>query len=96
MSDLKLSDGREVDIDLYQISQKEIRHWFFDPQVPDEDADAYMVKVTGLKDVGDLPAPDYSRIVTEVFAKYRNPISDPNSLSESSSSTKKGAKNQSD
>ncbi|MHC4753487.1 MAG: hypothetical protein ACYTFW_26955 [Planctomycetota bacterium] len=59
MSDLKLSDGREVTIDLHQITMREFRDWFFNPQVEDESSDAYMGKVTGLEDCGDINPVDY-------------------------------------
>jgi hypothetical protein len=96
MSDLKLSDGREVTIDLYKVTQNEIRDWLWNPLVEDEVADEYMERVTGLQDVGDLLAPDYALITNTVIVRYRNPISDPNSSSESSSTTKKGTKSQTD
>ena len=94
MSDLKLSDGREVDIDLYQISMKEFRDWFFNAQVKDKIADIYMEKVTGIKDASDLPQPDYKLLLSKVFTKSQTPIPDPNSLSESSSTTEPGSTNQ--
>ena len=96
MSDLKLSDGREVEIDLYQISMKEFRDWFFNAQVKDKIADIYMEKVTGIKDASDLPQPDYKLLLNKVFAESQTPIPDPNSLSESSSTTKSGSTNQAD
>ena len=96
MSDLKLSDGREVEIDLYQISMKEYRDWFFDPQVEDKDVDNFIEKVTGIKNASSLPQPDYRLIVNKVYEKSIRPVSDPNSSSESSSTTKKATKNQSD
>ena len=96
MSDLKLSDGREVDIDLYQISMKEYRDWFFNPQVEDEVADSYMAKVTGINDASDLPQPDYRMLVSEVYAKSLETVSDPNSSGGSNSIIEKGSKSQSD
>ena len=85
MSDLKLSDGREVKIDLLKISMKEYRDWFFNPEVEDDVADSYIAKVTGIKKASDLPMPDYRIIVNKVFEVSRLPVTDPNSLSESSS-----------
>lgn len=96
MSDLKLSDGREVDIDLYQLSMKEYRDLFFNPEVEDEIADSYVEKVTEIKDASDLPQPDYRLVINKIFEKSQRPVSDPNSSSESSSTTKKATKNQSD
>ena len=85
MSDLKLSDGREVKIDLLKISMKEYRDWFFNPEVEDDVADSYIAKVTGIKKASDLPMPDYRIIVNKVFEVSRLPVTDPNSSSESSS-----------
>ena len=96
MSDLKLSDGREVDIDLYQISMKEFRDWFFNAQVEDKVADSYMLKVTGINDASDLPQPDYKFLLSKVFAKSQEPILDPNSSSGSKSTIEKGSKSQPD
>ena len=79
MSDLKLSDGREVKVDLYQITMKEYRDWFFNPEVEDEVADGYIEKATGIKDASELPQPDYRIIVNKVFELSRLPVSDPNS-----------------
>ena len=79
MSDLKLSDGREFEIDLYQVSMKEYRDWFFNPEVEDEVADSYIEKVTGIEDASELPQPDYRIIVNKVFELSRLPVSDPNS-----------------
>jgi hypothetical protein len=92
MSDLKLSDGREVTIDLHQITMREFRDWFFNPQVEDESSDAYMGKVTGLEDCGDINPVDYRAILNKTFAKYQNPISDPNSSSESNSTAQENQK----
>ena len=94
MSDLKLSDGLEVDIDLYQISMKEFRDWFFNPRVEDDVADVYMEKVTGIKDASDKPQPDYKLLLNRVYLESQKPIPDPNSSSESSSTTEPGSTNQ--
>ena len=96
MSDLKLSDGREVDIDLYQVSMKEFRDWFFNPQVEDEVADSYMYKVTGINDASDLPQPDYKLLLNTVYVKSQEPVIDPNSSSGSKSSIEKDSKSQPD
>ena len=78
MPEVKLSDGREIKVDLYKITMKEYRDWFFNPQVEDEVADGYIVKVTGIKDASELPQPDYRLIVNRIFELSRQPLSDPN------------------
>ena len=80
-----LSDGREFTIDLYKITMKEYRTWFFDPEVEDKVADSYIEKVTGIKKASELPMPDYRIIVNKVFELARLPVSDPNSSSASNS-----------
>ena len=92
MSDLTLSDGREVTINLYNITMKEFRDWFFNPQVEDEKSDTYMGKVTGIEGCGDINPVDYREILHKTYAKYQNPIADPNSLSELSSGTQENQK----
>ena len=79
MPEVKLSDGREIKVDLYKITMKEYRDWFFNAQVEDEVADGYIVKVTGIKDASELPQPDYRLIVNRIFELSRQPLSDPNS-----------------
>ena len=97
MSDLKLSDGREVDIDLYQLSMKEFRDWFFNPEVEDDVSDSYIKKVTGIENGSELAQPDYKLLINKVFEKSQRPVSDPNSSSGSSSGTKaKGKTNRID
>jgi len=89
MSDLKLSDGREVTIDLHKMSMKEYRAVFFDPKVDDELANKLLENVSGLKKVEDLPQPDYRMLINKVYAMSIRPLSDPNLSSESSSQSPK-------
>jgi hypothetical protein len=79
MPEIKLSDGREVKVNLLKISMKEYRDWFFNPQVEDEVADGYIEKVTGIKEASELPQPDYRLLVNRIFELSRQPLSDPNS-----------------
>jgi len=80
MSDLKLSDGREITIDLYKITISEWRS-LLDPKQKSEDEYALLAKVAGLKpkDVADLPYPDFRLLGKRVAEKASSPLSDPNS-----------------
>lgn len=77
MADLTLKDGREVEIDLYQITIKEWRS-LLDVSIPDEDEYALLARISGLDDVGELPYPDYRELTKAITDKARNPVSDPN------------------
>ena len=80
MPDLVLKDGREIEIDLYQLSIKEWRA-LLNPEQSDEDEYATLAKVSGLeaKDIEDLPYPEFRALVQAITKKAANPISDPNS-----------------
>jgi hypothetical protein len=80
MSDLKLSDGTEVTIDLYKITIKEWRN-LLDPEQSNEDEYKLLAKVSGLtaKQVGDLAYRDFRLLGQKVAEKASNPLSDPNS-----------------
>ena len=80
MSDLKLSDGREVTIDLYKITIKEWRA-LLNPEQKEEDEYKLLAKVSGLssKEVADLPYPDFRLLGNKVAEKASRPLSDPNS-----------------
>jgi hypothetical protein len=80
MSDLKLSDGREIVIDLYKITIKEWRA-LLNPEQKEEDEYKLLAKVSGLtaKEVADLPYPDFRLLGLKVAEKASNPLSDPNS-----------------
>ena len=79
MPDLTLRDGREIEIDLYQITIKEWRS-LLDPNQPDEDEYKLLANVTGLKpdDIENMPQPDFRRLVEALREKSLNPVSDPN------------------
>ncbi len=80
MPDVKFSDGREVDIDLYRVSIKEWRALL---KADQEEADEYatLAKIIGWKpkDVEGLPYPDFRLLGTKVAEKATSPLSDPNS-----------------
>jgi hypothetical protein len=80
MSDLKLSDGTEVTIDLYKITIKEWRN-LLDPEQSDEDEYATMAEVCGMKpeEVAGLAYPDFRLLTQKIAEKASNPLSDPNS-----------------
>lgn len=80
MSDLKLSDGREVTIDLYKITIKEWRA-LLNPEQKEDDEYALLAKVSGMKpkEVADLPYPDFRLLGQKVAEKASSPLSDPNS-----------------
>jgi len=84
MSDITLSDGREIDIDLYKISLQDYRN-LLDPERPNEEGDAIIGRCIGMtaEEVGNLPYPDYRLIVKALFEKSRNPLANPNSESAS-------------
>lgn len=96
MSDLTLSDGREVTLDLYKMSMKEYRAVFFDPKVEDAFANKVLENVSGLKKVEELPQPDYRMLINKVYEKSTRPLSDPNLSSGSSSQSKKEEKDPGD
>ena len=80
MSDLKLSDGREVDIDLHRVTIKEWRG-LLNPEQKEEDEYATLAKIVGwkAKDIADLPYPDFRLLGLKVAEKASNPLTDPNS-----------------
>ena len=79
MPDLVLKDGREIVIDLYQLSIGEWRA-LLRPDQSDEDEYAALAKVSGLKpkDIEDLPYPDFRALVQAITKRAANPVSDPN------------------
>lgn len=75
-----------VDIDLSRITIREYRS-LFDKDQKQEDEDAVLAKACGLTvdELLGLSQPEYRRLVQEFFAKAREPLSDPNSPSGSTS-----------
>jgi hypothetical protein len=86
MSDLKLSDGREIDIDLNKLT---IREWraLLNPEQDQEEEYKLLAKVAGLKpkEVGDLGYLDFRLLGQRVAEMASAPLSDPNSSSVSTS-----------
>ena len=86
MPNITLADGREITIDLSVITIREYRA-LFDKKQKQEDEDATLAKVVGLTvdELLDLSQPDYRRVTEAFFKAAREPLSDPNSVSESTS-----------
>jgi hypothetical protein len=79
MSDFTLSDGREVEIDLWQLTIKEWRS-LRNPAQPEEEEFALIARVIGwpVEDVEGLKQPEYELLVREIVKKSLNPVTDPN------------------
>ena len=79
MASIKLSDGREIAVDLNKISIREFRA-FVDPKQPDEEEYATIEKVTGLKsgEAGSLGYEDHRRIMKAIRDAINRPLDDPN------------------
>ncbi len=80
MADFTLSDGREIDIDLGQITIKEWKS-LHDPAQPVAEEFELISRVTGWKveEIEKMKQPDYRRLIVALVARSINPISDPNS-----------------
>lgn len=78
MADVTLSDGREVNFDLYQITQNELRS-LFDPDQSDKEGDMIYAKCCDLtvEELGSLPVPDFRKLTKTFFEKVREPLADP-------------------
>ena len=83
---IKLSDGRELSADLMKITALEYRSLFDDKQEAGE-GDRIVGKAFGLtgEEVSSLPYPEYRRLMQDFFKAAKEPLSDPNSPSASSS-----------
>jgi hypothetical protein len=90
MSDLTLSDGRELDIDMNKITIKEWRA-LLNPEQKENEEYRILGKVVGLsgKDIEKLGQEDFRWLGTKVAEKASRPLTDPNSSSESSSPSPK-------
>lgn len=77
---VKLSDGREVTIDLARITLAEHRSLFTPDQ---ENEDRLLAKVSGMsvEEFTALPICDWKLITEVYFWLVRNPVYDPNSAS---------------
>lgn len=75
-----LSDGREVEVDLYSVTYAEVVE-MTDPATPLDRMHALMGQVVGLKgdELAALPYPDYRRVDRAVFRLLKDPLgADPN------------------
>lgn len=79
MASIKLSDGREIKVDLNKISVSEFRATLKADQ-PDEEEYATLGKAAGLSasDVGKLGYDDYRRLAQAFYDAARQPLADPN------------------
>lgn len=79
---MKLSDGREIEINLYKVTRKEYRD-FCDPKGHLDKEDLFISKATGLTlaEVESLPVEDFNDIVRSVFnvRKKKTLASEPTS-----------------
>jgi hypothetical protein len=83
---LTLLDGREITVDISKINIKEFRE-VCDPSQSPDDEDAILCKVYGMtkEELQSIPYPDYRLLSKTFFELIKNPLSDPNSVSESTS-----------
>jgi hypothetical protein len=86
MSQITLSDGRDVSIDLHRITMREYRAIFADGR-PQADEDSAIAKACGLtpEQFIDLPQPDARRLILAFIKLAAEPLADPNSQSVSTS-----------
>lgn len=75
MADVKLSDGREFDVDLMKMSFREYQSILL-PSQDDEDGSEILGRCVGLTgdELDNLPLPDYKRVVQAVVMKARQPV----------------------
>ena len=86
MTDIILKDGREITFDLSQMTFGQYLG-LFDPKEAEERSDKTLARVAGLefKELKALPFPEYKRLIVALFRKAREPLSDPNLPSASTS-----------
>ena len=74
-----LKDGRVVEFDLYQITQKEYVEWFSKDSTPEYEQEL-IAKVTGLSvdELDNMPRPDYHKVAMRLIALVKNPLLLPN------------------
>ena len=79
MADVTLSDGRELTLDLYQITISEFRSLFKHEQAPEEE-NRLLAKVSGLtvEEFEQLPYPDWKLLTTAFFVKAKDPLKEKN------------------
>lgn len=81
---IKLSDGREVAVDVTTLTRKEFRG-FWDVRVSDKESDAVIARLCNEKTefIETLLNDDYRRIFDTVVTLANRPLDDPNSQSAS-------------
>jgi len=79
MGELKLSNGKEISLDLGKVTVNEWRGFFDGGQKHEED-DKFISNVSGIpiSEVGTLLRDDYRRLIQAIIDKGREPLSDPN------------------
>ena len=75
MQTVKLSNGREITVDIGRISVREYRA-LFNPEQKQDDEDSTLAKVAGLAvdELLDLSQSDYRRIITAMLADAKQPL----------------------
>lgn len=75
-TNVKLSSGKELAIDLYKMTIAEWRQAF---GASDEENDALIARCCGVTvdEVQGLPYPDYQLLVKSFLEAARNPLQDP-------------------
>ena len=75
MQTVKLSNGREITVDIGRISVREYRA-LFNPEQKQDDEDSTLAKVAGLAvdELLDLSQPDYRWIITAMLADAKQPL----------------------
>lgn len=75
MQTVKLSNGREITVDIGRISVREYRA-LFNPEQKQDDEDSTLAKVAGLAvdELLDLSQPDYRRIIIAMLADAKQPL----------------------
>ena len=75
MQTVKLSNGREITVDIGRISVREYRA-LFNPEQKQDDEDSTLAKVAGLAvdELLDLSQPDYRRLITAMLADAKQPL----------------------
>lgn len=78
MSDVILSDGREITFDLGKLTHGEYRG-LFDPKEPDKKSDETIARVSGItaKELDALLHNDYRLLTQAFFRKCREPLAEP-------------------
>lgn len=72
---MKLSNGREVQIDLNKISIREYRS-LFDKDIPESESDDLVGRAAGMKpgEVTELPFPDWRRLMAAFWKEAKAPL----------------------